>query len=74
MKAGSGVKMTTPPETVYVPSPATVRVVCCPGVSGSRSIVLGSKLKAYAMSFDNTLIVTGVFWGVVAVSSLATGL
>jgi hypothetical protein len=47
VKAGPGAKVTSPVNglTVYVPSPATVRVVCCPGVSGSRSIVAGSKLK-----------------------------
>jgi len=47
VKPGSGIKVTFPVDvsTVYVPCPATVRVVCCPGVSGSRSIVVGSKLK-----------------------------
>src|SRR5262249_38248555 len=60
VKPACGVKGTLPElSTLQVPWPATVRVVCRPGVAGSRSTVLGSRSKLGSVSLSVTFKVTG---------------
>ena len=74
LKFNTGVKVTTPAlSTVYVPSPATVKVLWMPAVAGSKSTVAASMVPSASVSFVVTLIVTGVSSVVVAGLLLATG-
>jgi len=73
-KVASGANVTFPdPSTLHVPSPGTASVVCWPGVLGSRSTVVGSRLLSGSVSLLVTFTVTapGGLFG--ELSLLATG-
>jgi hypothetical protein len=74
-KPFTGVKVTTPLEfTLYVPSFGLVKVVCCPGVLGSRSMLLELRVApVLAVSLLGAFRLTGVLNGVMVLFDVATG-
>ncbi len=75
MKPVTGVKLTCPFESLEnVPLFGTVNVVCTPGVLGSRSRVIGSRVApVLAVSLAKAGRVTAVLNGVTLESGLAIG-
>ena len=60
VKPTLGKKVTLPElSTCQKPSPGTMKVVCWPGVAGSRSTVLGSRSLFGSVSLAVTFRVTG---------------
>ncbi len=74
VKPTSGANVTRPGASrLNVPSPATDKVVCWPGILGSRSTVAASTAPSLSLSFNVTSRVTGVSSCVRVLSSTATG-
>ena len=61
------------PLSVYVPSPGTVIVFCCPGVNGSKSTVVSSIVPSGSVSLFSIGITIETPGSVEAVSSIAIG-